>query len=60
YGLDHSLLQDTASVAAEGGYDATRKMYLHKQDLRLDLRRFRETLIEALRLVGRYKDVANS
>nr|GEY61238.1 glycosyltransferase AER61 [Tanacetum cinerariifolium] len=60
YGLDHPILQDTASVAAEGGYDAARKMYLDKQDLRLNLSRFRETLIESLRLVGRYKDVANA
>ncbi|GJZ50758.1 glycosyltransferase AER61 [Tanacetum coccineum] len=60
YGLDHPILQDTASVSAEGGYDAARKMYLDKQDLRLNLSRFRETLIEALRLVGRYKDVANA
>nr|GEX01012.1 glycosyltransferase AER61 [Tanacetum cinerariifolium] len=60
YGLDHPILQDIASVAAEGGYDAARKMYLDKQDLRLNLSRFKETLIESLRLVGRYKDVVNA
>ncbi|XP_076944990.1 alpha-1,3-arabinosyltransferase XAT3-like [Bidens hawaiensis] len=59
YGLDHPVLQDTASVAAKGGYDAAREMYLDKQDLRLNLSRFRETLVEALRLVGRDTNVAN-
>ncbi|KAI3708590.1 hypothetical protein L2E82_37866 [Cichorium intybus] len=61
YGLDHPVLRDTASVAAKGGYEAAREMYLDKQDLRIDLNRFRETLIEALRIVGRRRiDVANA
>ncbi|XP_071730231.1 alpha-1,3-arabinosyltransferase XAT3-like isoform X2 [Rutidosis leptorrhynchoides] len=61
YGLDHPVLQNTASVAQKGGYNAARKMYLDDQDLRLDLSRFRETLVEALRLVGRDPiDVANA
>ncbi|KAJ9551502.1 hypothetical protein OSB04_015547 [Centaurea solstitialis] len=51
YGLDHPVLTDTASVAAKGGYEAARAMYLDKQDLRLNLNRFRETLIEALGFV---------
>ncbi|KAI3828321.1 hypothetical protein L1987_02421 [Smallanthus sonchifolius] len=59
YGLDHPVLQDTASVAAKGGYDAAREMYLDKQDLRLNLHRFRETLVQALRLVGRQTNVAD-
>ncbi|KAK1418029.1 hypothetical protein QVD17_27166 [Tagetes erecta] len=59
YGLDHPVLQDTASVSAKGGYDAAREMYLDKQNLRLNLTRFRETLVQALRLVGRGTNVAN-
>ncbi|KAI3703001.1 hypothetical protein L6452_28755 [Arctium lappa] len=51
YGLDHPVLTDTGSVAAKGGYEAARAMYLDNQDLRLDLNRFRETLIEALGFV---------
>ncbi|KAK9074228.1 hypothetical protein SSX86_006825 [Deinandra increscens subsp. villosa] len=60
YGLDHPVLQDTASVAAKGGYAAAREMYLNKQDLRLNLNRFRETLVEALGFIGRHKDIANT
>ncbi|MFS7929064.1 putative protein O-GlcNAc transferase [Helianthus anomalus] len=60
YGLDHPVLQDTASVAANGGYDAAREMYLDKQDLRLNLTRFRETLVQALRFVGRDINVADA
>ncbi|KAL4580070.1 hypothetical protein LXL04_016246 [Taraxacum kok-saghyz] len=60
YGLDHPVLRDTASVAAKGGYEAAREMYLDKQDFRIDLNRFRETLIEALRFVGGRVDVANA
>ncbi|CAI9303565.1 unnamed protein product [Lactuca saligna] len=60
YGLDHPVLRDTASVAAKGGYEAAREMYLDKQDLRIDLDRFRETLVEALRIVGRRIDVSNA
>ncbi|KAI3703819.1 hypothetical protein L1987_74014 [Smallanthus sonchifolius] len=59
YGLDHPVVQDTASVAAKGGYDAAREMYLDKQDLRLNLERFRETLVQALTLVGRHTNVAD-
>ncbi|KAF5773898.1 putative protein O-GlcNAc transferase [Helianthus annuus] len=59
YGLDHPVLQDTASVAAKGGYDAAREMYLDKQDLRMNLTRFRETLVQALRFVGRDINVAD-
>ncbi|KAK9074224.1 hypothetical protein SSX86_006821 [Deinandra increscens subsp. villosa] len=59
YGLDHPVLQDTASVAAKGGYDAARKMYLDKQDLRLNLDRFKETLIQAIRFVRPDTNVAN-
>ncbi|KAI3703818.1 hypothetical protein L1987_74013 [Smallanthus sonchifolius] len=60
YGLDHPVVADTASVAAKGGYEAAREMYLNKQDLRLNLNRFRETLVEALGYIGHHKDVANT
>ncbi|KAI3708591.1 hypothetical protein L2E82_37867 [Cichorium intybus] len=59
YGLRHPVVADTASVAAKGGYAAAREIYLNKQDLRLNLNRFRETLVEALGFIGRHKDVAN-
>ncbi|KAL8239211.1 hypothetical protein R6Q59_015778 [Mikania micrantha] len=57
YGLDHPVVRDTASVAAKGGYAAAREVYLDKQDLRLNLNRFRETLVEALGFIGHHKDV---
>ncbi|KAI3496916.1 hypothetical protein L1887_39294 [Cichorium endivia] len=60
YGLRHPVVADTASVAAKGGYAAAREIYLNKQDLRLNLNRFRETLVEALGFIGRHKDVANA
>ncbi|KAL4580069.1 hypothetical protein LXL04_016245 [Taraxacum kok-saghyz] len=60
YGLDHPVVADTASVAAKGGYAAAREIYLNKQDLRINLNRFRETLVEALGFIGRHKDVANA
>ncbi|GKB83585.1 glycosyltransferase AER61 [Tanacetum coccineum] len=60
YGLDHPIVADTASVAAKGGYAAARDIYLNKQDLRLNLNRFRATLVEALGIIGSYRDVANA
>ncbi|KAK1418026.1 hypothetical protein QVD17_27163 [Tagetes erecta] len=60
YGLNHPVVADTASVAAKGGYAAAREMYLNKQDLRLNLNRFRGTLVEALGFIGHHKDVANT
>ncbi|KAJ0715763.1 putative glycosyltransferase 61 [Helianthus annuus] len=60
YGLDHPVVADTASVAAKGGYAAAREMYLNKQDLRLNLNRFRATLVETLGFIGHHKDVANA
>ncbi|KAI3703002.1 hypothetical protein L6452_28756 [Arctium lappa] len=59
YGLDHPVVADTASVAAKGGYEAAREIYLNKQDLRINLNRFRETLIEALGFVGRHTNISN-
>nr|XP_043630754.1 xylan glycosyltransferase MUCI21-like [Erigeron canadensis] len=60
YGLDHPIVADTASVAAKGGYAAAREIYLNNQDLRLNLNRFRETLVEALGFIGRHKNVDNA
>ncbi|XP_071727228.1 alpha-1,3-arabinosyltransferase XAT2-like [Rutidosis leptorrhynchoides] len=60
YGLDHPVVKDTASVAAKGGYAAAREIYLNKQDLRLNVNRFRETLVEALGFIGRHKDVVKT
>ncbi|PWA26368.1 glycosyltransferase AER61, uncharacterized [Artemisia annua] len=60
YGLDHPIVADTASVAAKGGYAAARDIYLNKQDLRLNLNRFRATLVEALGIIGSFRDVANA
>ncbi|CAI9303563.1 unnamed protein product [Lactuca saligna] len=60
YGLDHPVVADTASVAAKGGYAAARDIYLNKQDLRINLNRFRATLVEALGFIGRHSDVANA
>ncbi|KAJ9551503.1 hypothetical protein OSB04_015548 [Centaurea solstitialis] len=59
YGRDHPVVVDTASVAAKGGYAAAREIYLNKQDLKINLNRFRETLIEALGFVGRHTKISD-
>lgn len=51
YGLDHPVITDIASVFAQGYY-AARAKYVDGQNMNIDLVRFRETLTEALQLIG--------
>ncbi|KAI3466269.1 hypothetical protein Pfo_022932 [Paulownia fortunei] len=50
YGRNHSVITDPASVFAKG-YRAARAMYIDQQDVRVDIVKFRETLVLALQLV---------
>ncbi|XP_042479234.1 alpha-1,3-arabinosyltransferase XAT3-like isoform X1 [Macadamia integrifolia] len=52
YGSDHPVIRDPKSIHRKG-YLTARKVYLSGQDLKLMPLRFRETLVEALRLLGR-------
>ncbi|XP_071740240.1 xylan glycosyltransferase MUCI21-like [Rutidosis leptorrhynchoides] len=56
YGLDHPVLQNTSSVTSKG-WAAGAAIYLEKQNVRLDMNRFRGTLVEALRFIGQSKEV---
>ncbi|CAK9157504.1 unnamed protein product [Ilex paraguariensis] len=52
YGRDHPVIVDPDSIFAKG-YQAGRAVYLDQQNMKINLVRFRETLVEALRLTGR-------
>ncbi|XP_051124834.1 alpha-1,3-arabinosyltransferase XAT3-like [Andrographis paniculata] len=51
YGLNHSVVRDPGSVYRTGGYRAARTVFLDQQNVRLNLTRFEETLVEALSIV---------
>ncbi|KAL2245283.1 UNVERIFIED_CONTAM: Alpha-1,3-arabinosyltransferase XAT2 [Sesamum indicum] len=51
YGQNHSVVTDPGSVYRDGGYRAARTAYLDQQNVRVNLERFRETLVEALSIV---------
>lgn len=51
YGRNHTVITDPDSIFAKG-YQAGRAVYLDQQNVKLNLVRLRETLVEALRLTG--------
>ncbi|XP_059664619.1 alpha-1,3-arabinosyltransferase XAT3-like [Cornus florida] len=51
YGRDHEVIVDVGAVFAKG-YHAARAVYVDGQNMKIDLVRFRKTLIEALRFLG--------
>ncbi|KAK9105833.1 hypothetical protein Scep_022677 [Stephania cephalantha] len=50
YPLDHPVFKDPTSIHKQG-WEATKAVYLDKQDVKLDVNRFRATLLEALELL---------
>ncbi|XP_073042193.1 xylan glycosyltransferase MUCI21-like [Primulina eburnea] len=51
YSRDDEVFTDQASLFRKGGYRAARSVYLDMQNVRLDLARFKQTLVEAFSLV---------
>ncbi|KAK6229767.1 Glycosyltransferase 61 - like 8 [Theobroma cacao] len=51
YGRDHPVITDPESVISKGYY-AFRSVYVDGQDLKINLERFKKTLIEAKQLLG--------
>lgn len=51
YGRDHPVITDVGSIIAKG-YQTFRAVYVDGQDLKINLTRFRETLIEAMQILG--------
>ncbi|KZV27619.1 Glycosyltransferase family 61 protein [Dorcoceras hygrometricum] len=51
YGRDDEVFTDQSSLFRKGGYRAARIVYLDMQNVRVNLVRFRQTLVEALSLV---------
>ncbi|KAL3508457.1 hypothetical protein ACH5RR_027858 [Cinchona calisaya] len=52
YPSDHPVIADPESIKLQG-YQAFRAIYLDKQNVKINVARFRKTLIEAIRLLGR-------
>ncbi|KAJ7960813.1 Glycosyltransferase family 61 protein [Quillaja saponaria] len=52
YGPDHPVIVDPMSVFLKGYY-AAREVYVDGQDMKINLTRFRETLLKAGKLLGR-------
>lgn len=52
YGPDHPVIKDPESIKALG-YRESRVYYLDQQNVTINLGRFRNTLLEAMRLIGR-------
>ncbi|KAI3920983.1 hypothetical protein MKW92_049677 [Papaver armeniacum] len=50
YPLDHAVFRDPRSITKQG-WNALRGVYLDKQDVRIDVHRFRPTLLNALQLL---------
>ncbi|CAO2835901.1 unnamed protein product [Amaranthus hypochondriacus] len=50
YGPDNPIVSDAASIWAKG-YAAVKQAYVDEQSFRINLPRFKETLLEALRLI---------
>ncbi|XVF03807.1 hypothetical protein REPUB_Repub05bG0024700 [Reevesia pubescens] len=51
YSRDHPVITDPESVISKGYY-AFRSMYIDGQDIKINLERFKKTLIEAMQLLG--------
>ncbi|KAH7544420.1 hypothetical protein ACOSP7_030334 [Xanthoceras sorbifolium] len=51
YGREHPIVTDPASMSAKGYY-AFRAVYVDGQNLKVNLGRFRETLVQAMELIG--------
>lgn len=51
YGPDHPIVSDAASIWAKG-YMAVKQAYVDEQSFRINLDRFKRTLLEGLRLMG--------
>ncbi|XP_022717668.1 uncharacterized protein LOC111276123 [Durio zibethinus] len=51
YGRDHPVITDPESVISKGYY-AFRSMYIDGQDIKINLERFKKTLVEAMQLLG--------
>lgn len=51
YGSNSTVVTDPGSVYQNGGYRAARTVFLDQQNVRINLARFRETLVEALSVV---------
>ncbi|XP_057765603.1 alpha-1,3-arabinosyltransferase XAT3-like isoform X2 [Salvia miltiorrhiza] len=52
YGRNSSVITDPESVYREAGYTAARAVFFDQQNLKLNLARFRETVVEALSIVS--------
>ncbi|XP_043689345.1 alpha-1,3-arabinosyltransferase XAT2-like [Telopea speciosissima] len=52
YGPDHPVIIDPESVHSQG-YNVSRPVYVDGQDLKINLSRFEDYLVQALRLLGR-------
>ncbi|KAJ0048775.1 hypothetical protein Pint_16941 [Pistacia integerrima] len=52
YPLDHQVLKDPSSIRKQG-WEAFKSVYLDKQNIQLDLKRFRGTLLKARELLAR-------
>lgn len=50
YGQDHPVITNPKSIISQGYY-AARAVYIDKQNLKINMERFRETLVEAMKLV---------
>lgn len=54
YPLDHAVFRDPFSIHRQGWMEI-RKTYLDNQDVKIDLRRFRPTLVKALRVLKKHQ-----
>ncbi|KAJ8766540.1 hypothetical protein K2173_023787 [Erythroxylum novogranatense] len=52
YGPDHPVIADPKSIFLQG-YDAARSVYVDGQNMKINVVRFKETLVQAMKLVGR-------
>lgn len=52
YGPDDPVITDPESIFLKGYY-AAREVYVDEQNLKINVTRFRETLVEAIKLLGR-------
>ncbi|CDP13800.1 unnamed protein product [Coffea canephora] len=52
YAPNHPVIADPESMKAQG-YQAFRAIYIDKQDVKINVERFRKTLVETMRLLGR-------
>ncbi|KZV56389.1 Glycosyltransferase family 61 protein [Dorcoceras hygrometricum] len=59
YGRNHPIITDPAYMYNTGGYRAARTVYLDLQNVRINLPRFRETLVEALSIVTDLERLTN-